>query len=84
MKTGGRDVLVFCDREPDKIGITETVRYCPLPMPEQNWSFLALLLSYVLGGLFAGYCAKELNESFFRGGSFFEKMTLGTNPIRIV
>lgn len=84
VKNGGRDVLVFCDREPDKIGITETVRYCPLPMPEQNWSFLAPLLSYVPGGLFAGYRAKELNEPFFRGGSFFEKMTLGTNPIRIV
>lgn len=84
VKTGKRDVLVFCDRSPSEIGITEPVRYCPLPMPERDWSFLAPLISYVPGGLFASYRAKEMNEPFFRGGTLFEKMTLGTNPIRVI
>lgn len=84
VKNGKRDVLVFCDRPPSEIGITESVRYCQLPMPNPNWSFLSPLVCYVPGGLFAAYRAKVIDEPFFRGGTLFEKMTLKTNPIRVV
>ena len=27
------DVIVFCDLTPDKVGITQKVTHCPLPVP---------------------------------------------------
>lgn len=84
VKRSGRDVLVFCDRAPEDIGITEKVTACPLPMPAEGWHFLAPLLAYLPAAIFASYRAKAIDEPFFRAGRTRVGMTLGTNPVRII
>lgn len=78
-----RDVIVFCDLTPDKVGITQQVTHCPLPVPPKGQSFLLPLFAYIPASLLAGYRATTIGEPFFRGG-VFEGMTLGTNPVRII
>ncbi len=65
---GGREVLLFCDRTPDQIGITEKVRYCHVPVPEKDWSFLTSIYAYLPGALFAGFRHTTIGEPMFRGG----------------
>lgn len=65
---GKRDVLVFCDREPAEIGITEKVSYCPMPAPEKEWNFLSALYAFLPGAIFAGFRHTTIGEPMFRGG----------------
>lgn len=65
---GGRDVLLFCDEEPGKIGINVPVRYCRVPWPDQEWSFLAPIYAYLPGALFGGFRHTTIGEPMFRGG----------------
>ncbi len=64
----GREVLVFSDRTPEELGITAQVRYCKVPMPEKEWSFLAPVFAYLPGALFAGFRHTTIGEPMFRGG----------------
>ena len=72
VKRNGRDVLVFADKAPEELGITEKVDYLHVPVPEKEWHFLLPLYSYLPGSLFAAYRAAVLGEPFFRGGFDFE------------
>lgn len=63
-----RDVLVFCDKTPEEIGITEKVRYCPFPMPSEQFAFLSQLYAYLPGAIFAGFRHTTIGEPMFRGG----------------
>lgn len=79
-----RNVVVFCDVAPEKVGITQKVTHCPLPVPPEGQSFLLPLFAYIPAGLLASYRAATIGEPFFRGGGMFEGMSLGTNPVKIV
>lgn len=81
---GKRDVIVFCDRAPEEIGITEKVAYCPMPVPPAEYSFLIPLFAYLPASILASYRATTIGEPFFRGGWSMDEMTLGTNPIRVI
>lgn len=83
VKRGSRDVIVFCDKKPEEIGITEKVVYCPMPLPSREYQFLLPLLSYIPASILASYRAKIIGEPFFRGDASFADGTLGTNPIMI-
>ena len=72
VKRSGRDVLVFADKAPEELGITEDVDYLHVPVPEEKWHFLLPLYSYLPGSLFSAYRASVLGEPFFRGGFDFE------------
>ena len=72
VKRCGRDVLVFSDKTPGELGITEKVDYLYVPVPEKEWHFLQPLYSYLPGSLFSAYRAAVLGEPFFRGGFDFE------------
>lgn len=79
-----RSVIVFCDKRPDEIGITESVSYCPMPVPEREYSFLIPLFAYIPAAILASYRATTIGEPFFRGGATRSHMTLGTNPIKVI
>lgn len=64
----GREVLVFSDRKPEEIGITEKVDYCELPLPSKGWEFLAQIYAYLPGALLADYRHTTIGEPMFRGG----------------
>lgn len=81
---GGRDVIVFCDRAPEEIGITEKVTCCPMPIPPAEYGFLIPLFAYLPASILASYRATTIGEPFFRGGRRLDTMTLGTNPVRII
>jgi len=63
-----REILLFCDEKPEKIGITAPVRYCPLPLPMEGWEFLGQLYAYLPGAIFGGFRHTTLGEPMFRGG----------------
>jgi len=81
---GKRDVIVFCDREPEAIGITEKVIYCPMAVPPAEYGFLLPLFAYLPSAILASYRATTIGEPFFRGGGSLGVMTLGTNPVKII
>lgn len=81
---GKRSVIVFSDKPPVEVGITEEVVYCHLPIPPREQSFLLPLFSYIPAAILAGYRSATIGEPFFRGGAFFSGMTLGSNPVRVV
>ena len=33
---GKREVLLFCDKRPEEIGIDGGVKYCPMPVPDRT------------------------------------------------
>lgn len=68
MVRSGREVLLFCDRSPEELGITEPVRWCYVPMPEKEWTFLAQLYAFLPGSLFGGFRHTTIGEPMFRGG----------------
>lgn len=68
VKRGGREVLLFSDKEPEEIGITEPVLFCQVAVPEKQWNFLAPIYSYLPGSIFAGFRHTTLGEPMFRGG----------------
>lgn len=71
---GGRDVLLFSDKQPQELGVTEPVLYCQMPVPDKDWNFLAPAYAYLPGSIFAGFRHTTLGEPMFRGGmdvSFF-------------
>lgn len=80
----GRDVIVFCDKQTEEIGITQPVRYCPMPVPAQEYGFLIPLFAYIPASILAGYRATTIGEPFFRGGGNMSLMTLRTNPVKIL
>ncbi|MHC1785793.1 MAG: SIS domain-containing protein [Christensenellales bacterium] len=81
---GHRDVVVFCDKKPEEIGIREKVGYCPMPVPPRDFSFLLPLLAFIPASILASYRAVLMGEPFFRGGATVASMTLGSNPIKIL
>ena len=68
MLKSGREVLLMCDKTPDEIGVRGTVLYCPMPVPEKAWNFLASIYAYLPGSLFGGFRHTTLGEPMFRGG----------------
>ena len=68
MAAKNRDVLLFCDRRPEDIGITAGVQYCPMPVPEKEYNFLAPLYAFLPGAIFAGFRHTTIGEPMFRGG----------------
>lgn len=84
VERGGRDVIVFSDKEPEKIGITEKVIYCPMVVPAKEWGFLLPLFAYIPASILASYRATTLGEPFFRGGEPRKYSTLGTNPVQVI
>lgn len=81
---GGRDVIVFCDRKPEEVGITESVIYCPIAVPCKEFRFLLPLFAYIPASILASYRATTIGEPFFRGGGGRIHSTIGTNPIRVI
>lgn len=74
VEKGGRDVLLFSDKKPEELGIRVPVRYCPMPVPDKDWNFLAPIYAYLPGCIFAGFRHTTIGEPMFRGGmdySFF-------------
>lgn len=84
VKRGGRDVIVFSDKTPEELGITEKVTYCPMAAPPAAYGFLLPLFAYIPASILASYRATTIGEPFFRGGGQFSLMTLGTNPVKII
>lgn len=84
VKRDGREVIVFCDKEPEEIGITEKVTYCPIAVPQEGFCFLIPLFAYIPASILASYRATTIGEPFFRGGGGRVHSTIGTNPIRVI
>lgn len=80
----GRDAIVFSDLEPVSMGITQQVTWCPMAVPEKEYSFLLPLFAYIPGSILASYRATLMGEPFFRGGGGMPCMTLGSNPIQVI
>lgn len=68
MVQNGREVFVFADKAPEELGITEHVRYCHVPVPEKEWSFLLSIYAYLPGAIFAGFRHTTIGAPMFRGG----------------
>ena len=68
VRRGHREVLVFADKKPEELGITETVRYCYVPMPRKEFTFLEQIYAYLPGAIFAGFRHTTIGEPMFRGG----------------
>lgn len=64
----GREVLLLSDAAPEALGITAPVRWCYVPMPEKEWTFLAQLYAFLPGALFGGFRHTTIGEPMFRGG----------------
>lgn len=84
VKREGREVIVFCDKKPEEIGITEKVRYCLIAVPCREFRFLLPLFAYIPASILASYRATTIGEPFFRGGGGRVHSTIGTNPIRVI
>lgn len=80
----GRSVIVFSDKAPQELGITETVTWCPMAVAPEKFGFLNPLFTYIPASILASYRATTIGEPFFRGGGNFPHITLSTNPIMIV
>lgn len=65
---GGREVVLFSDKAPEELGITEAVHYCHIAMPPKEWNFLAPLYAFLPGAIFAGFRHTTIGEPMFRGG----------------
>ena len=81
---GNRDVIVFCDKKPEEIGISVKVTYCPMPVPPRDYGFLLPLFAFIPASILASYRAAVMGEPFFRGGVTVAAMTLGNNPIKVI
>lgn len=64
----GREVLLISDRTPAELGMPAQVWYCPMPVPEKEWAFLAAIYAYLPGAVFAGFRHTTIGEPMFRGG----------------
>ena len=64
----GREVLVFSDKKPEEIGITQKVDYCEMPLPDNGWKFLEQIYAYLPGAMLADYRHTTIGEPMFRGG----------------
>lgn len=84
VKRNGRSVIVFSDKEPAQLGITEEVTWCPMAVPPREFGFLTPLFAYIPASILASYRATTIGEPFFRGGETISNMTLGTNPVKIL
>lgn len=83
VKRNGRSVIVFSDKEPRELGITEEVTWCPMAVPPREFGFLTPLFAYIPASILASYRATTIGEPFFRGGVGFPHMTLGNNPVKV-
>lgn len=63
-----KEVILFSDKRPEELGITEPVEYCYVPMPEKEWNFLASIYAYLPGAVFGGFRHTTIGEPMFRGG----------------
>lgn len=79
-----RSSIVFCDKQPSELGVTQEVGYCPLPRPPKGHRYLLPLFAYLPAALLAAYRAAVIGEPFFRGGKTVPFMTLSKNPVRVV
>ena len=61
-------MLLLSDAAPEALGITVPVRWCYVPMPEKEWTFLAQLYAFLPGALFGGFRHTTIGEPMFRGG----------------
>ena len=68
MIQSGREVLLFSDICPQKLGIDGQVMYCHVEMPRGKWRFLAPLYAYLPASMFAGFRHTTIGEPMFRGG----------------
>ena len=68
VKRQGRDVLVFADKEPVALGITEKVDYCHMEVAQGEFSFLTSLYAFIPSSILAGYRMTTMGEPMFRGG----------------
>lgn len=68
MVKSGREVLLFADKSPADLGITQEVTWCRVPMPEPEWTFLMPVFAYLPGAIFAGFRHTTIGEPMFRGG----------------
>ncbi len=68
MAAKNRDVFLLCDKRPEEIGVHGKVKYCPMPVPEKKYNFLASLYAYLPGAIFAGFRHTTIGEPMFRGG----------------
>jgi len=84
VKRNGRSVIVFSDKEPRELGITEEVTWCPMAVPPREFGFLTPLFPYIPASILASYRATTIGEPFFRGGVSFPHMTLGNNPVKVI
>lgn len=80
----GREVIVFCDKNPEEIGITQKVTWCPIAVPDKEYRFLLPLFAYIPASILASYRSTTIGEPFFRGGESRIHSTIGTNPVRII
>ena len=64
----GREMLVFSDKEPKELGITEEVDYCHMAVAPKKYSFLTPLYAYIPASILAGYRMTTMGEPMFRGG----------------
>lgn len=64
----GREVLVFADKEPKELGITEEVDYCHMATAKGEFAFLTPLYAYLPASILAGFRMTTLGEPMFRGG----------------
>ena len=85
MAAAGREVLLYCDKTPEEIGVTEEVRYCKVPMPPKEYNFLAPIYGYLPGSIFAGFRHTTIGEPMFRGGFDFSHFgTVYNAPMNVV
>ena len=64
----GRPVALFSDKTPEELGIKGDIRFCHMPVPSQEWNFLAPIYAYLPGSIFGGFRHTTLGEPMFRGG----------------
>lgn len=63
-----REVLIFSDKEPKELGITEEVDYCHMAVADKEYNFLTPLYAYIPASILAGYRMTTMGEPMFRGG----------------
>lgn len=85
----GRKVLLICDKAPQEIGITESVSFCPIPLPEKEFRFIGLLYAYLPGSLMASYQAALHGATYFFNSGFDLKenpsvFTIATSEITVL
>ncbi len=67
-----RKVLLFADKKPEELGITEQVDFCQLPAAAEGFPFLTPLYAYIPASILACYRATTIGEVMFRGGFYLE------------